>query len=283
MYYPRQAEEGLWGATIRGVTGRIPLPFKVQQGLPYLDVCPVRDDEWDRLSHTWLCSDTEWDPSIYDHEVDHDWEKGAQDSVEKKFSKLSHDANGVLDVEVETLATEEDTSVESVSAREVQINLTRLVEDELVDSVLEYEVDNDYYHCYPDSDDESLTWGEYKINKLRRSRRLAKAKRYFEPKEKKRGNKTVSASIPTESDSAPSKDDTSKTESIDKDESTAPRTDYNNRAKDTSQNEPRTAGPYRGKPSKRHYSDYARHFGGVPEKVIRRLSRIPPSLDGHRP
>ena len=49
-----------------------------------------------------------------------------------------------------------------------------------------------------------------------------------------------------------------------------PRTDYNNKAKTTTQNEERVVGPYLGKPSSIDYGDYARHFGGVPEEVIRK-------------
>ena len=165
-------------------------PLKIRQGLPYMDIRPVRDDEWERLPSTWLCSDNEWDPSIYDHEVDHDWEDKARDSVEKRLAKLSHDEHGVLDVETQTLATEEETEIESVSRREVEINFTKLIEDELVDTVLEYEVDNEVYHRYSDSDDDSNEW---EVHKVRRSSRLAgQVKDYSEAKRKERG-KTESA------------------------------------------------------------------------------------------
>ena len=137
-----------------------------------------------------MCSDNEWDPSIYDHKVDHDWEDKARDSVEKRLAKLSHDEHGVLDVESQTLATEEETAIKSVSRREVEINFTKLVEDELVDTVLEYEVDNDVYHRYSDSDEDSDGW---EVHKVRRSSRLAgQVKDYSERKKKERG-KTESA------------------------------------------------------------------------------------------
>ena len=173
-------------------------PLKIRQGLPYMDIRPVRDDEWERLPSTWLCSDNEWDPSIYDHEVDHDWEDKARDSVEKRLAKLSHDEHGVLDVETHTLATEEETDFESVSRREVEINFTKLIEDELVDTVLEYEVDNDVYHRYSDSDEDSDGW---EVHKVRRSTRLAgQVKDYSESRKKERG-KTKSA--PDESVTGP--------------------------------------------------------------------------------
>ena len=46
------------------------------------------------------------------------------------------------------------------------------------------------------------------------------------------------------------------------------RIDSNNKAKFTMQNDVREATPYLGKPAKIHYPDYARYFGGLPERVI---------------
>ena len=46
-------------------------------------------------------------------------------------------------------------------------------------------------------------------------------------------------------------------------------TGYNNKARDTSQNPPREAAPYLGKPSPKDYAQCARHFGGATEKTIR--------------
>ena len=42
----------------------------MHQGLPYLPLCHYTDHEWDRLSHVILTSDTEWDPSVLDHQYD---------------------------------------------------------------------------------------------------------------------------------------------------------------------------------------------------------------------
>ena len=47
-----------------------------------------------------------------------------------------------------------------------------------------------------------------------------------------------------------------------------PRSDYNNPAKSTKQNDDRETGPYLGKPSKVNYPEYARYLGGVSEKII---------------
>ena len=50
------------------------IPLSVCQGLVYADIRPVRESEWDSLPHVHLTSDAEWDPSVYDHEVDPKWE-----------------------------------------------------------------------------------------------------------------------------------------------------------------------------------------------------------------
>ena len=68
------------------------------QGLMYIDVRPVRDDEWATLPH----------------------------------SKIT--------------ATNEEDDGEQTTRAEIEANLTASIEDELIGSVIEYEIDGNIFH-----------------------------------------------------------------------------------------------------------------------------------------
>ena len=38
----------------------------MKNSLPYLDIQPYADDQWDNLPHAFLASDADWDPSVFD-------------------------------------------------------------------------------------------------------------------------------------------------------------------------------------------------------------------------
>ena len=44
------------------------IPLRIQSGLPYMDMRPYTDDEWDNLPHIILTADTDWSPSVLDHD-----------------------------------------------------------------------------------------------------------------------------------------------------------------------------------------------------------------------
>ena len=48
-------------------------PMSMSEGLSYLAIRPVRDEEWDTLPHTYLTKDTPWDPSQFDHAITPQW------------------------------------------------------------------------------------------------------------------------------------------------------------------------------------------------------------------
>ena len=273
-------------------------PLNVRCGLPYLDARPVRNDEWDKLPHVIMTADTEWDPSIYDGETDPKWGDSQENSVDKHYESLPYDKNGVMDAEVATAVTEGETSDEelgegAITVGEIEANFTELVADELVDSVIEFEVDGAVFHRYLDSDDEECEWGEwqneerqswtcYDVRGTRRSSRRRTPIDYSDTS-RQRGKKTKSAgpgrkrkgknpSATVTDATATERETPTQTDTVsddDESEKETPRTDYNNKAKSTSQNDERVVGPYLGKPSKKRYGDYARHFGGVPDEVIR--------------
>ena len=48
------------------------IPLSIKNGLPRMQLRPYTDEEWDNLPHVFLTSETEWDPSILDHEHEDD-------------------------------------------------------------------------------------------------------------------------------------------------------------------------------------------------------------------
>ena len=44
------------------------LPLSIHEGLPRLDICPHTNNEWDSLPHIFLTGETDWDPSVLDHD-----------------------------------------------------------------------------------------------------------------------------------------------------------------------------------------------------------------------
>ena len=249
-------------------------PLKFRKGLPYMDIRPVRDDEWGNLPETWLQSDRKWDPSIFDEEVEPGWLEAPATSVKEHFAKLPHDHLGTMEFENETAATEAESDVESITPGEIELNVTMLINDELIESVLEYEVDGEYYHRELDAEDLSCEWGDWDTPtnttwesydvRSRRSSRTKKPVDYSDTQ--RRGKKKSATSQPS---TVEREMPTTRGSLVEEEEFIpGPVTGYNNKAKNTAQNPPREAAPYLGKPSPRHYADYARHFGGVPEKVI---------------
>ncbi len=55
-------------------------PLHFRQGLPYLDMRPFTDQEWDTLPHVVLTSDVDWDPSMLDGEFPLTGHESALDS-----------------------------------------------------------------------------------------------------------------------------------------------------------------------------------------------------------
>jgi hypothetical protein len=44
------------------------IPINIRRGLPYIDMHPNTDQEWEELPHILLTEDTNWDPTHMDHE-----------------------------------------------------------------------------------------------------------------------------------------------------------------------------------------------------------------------
>ena len=48
------------------------IPLNMQCGLPYLDMCPYTDQEWEDLPHIHLTHEDDWDPCMLDHDQSDD-------------------------------------------------------------------------------------------------------------------------------------------------------------------------------------------------------------------
>ena len=258
-------------------------PLSMRQGLMYTDVWPVLNEEWGKLPHIHLTSDNEWDPHIFDHEVDPDWASTVTDPVEEYYQDLPYDRFGNLKLE---------GNAEATTRAEIEAHLTDIVKDDLVGSVIEYFVDGEIFHREVDSDDEDCDyWGDwedanrsqwhgYDVEGRRRSPRTRERIDYSEAKKKndsattkkrdrkKRRNRSGESVASTDMTTATG---TTKPETSDE-ESDTPRTDYNNPAKNTDQNDERKleGGPLVGEPSKIDFAKYRRHFIGASEDVIKK-------------
>ena len=248
-------------------------PLRIRQGLAYAECRPVQDDEWDKLPQTFMTADNDWDPRTFDHEVDSGWNHGESDPVEERFSELPYDRFGNFPVPLD--------EEEPVTLQEVEAHLTSLIEEELMDSVLEYTIDNQVYHVQLSQEDKDCDWGDwmevnrtewrcYDVGGRRRSPRSTDPVSYVPPKRRTRsqGKDPISDEeeyIEPLGEQVPSEGEGGSIETPE-----MVRRDYNNPAKTFTDNEQseREAGPYLGKPSKINYDQYAKHFGGIPLKVI---------------
>ena len=271
-------------------------PLSTRQGLMYLDMKPPTDSDMENYPHVYFTSDEDWDPTLYDREVDNDLMDKTKDIThgEEKVPLLP-DEHGVLSDAERTLTTadmvtdEDSIGSNAVTRQEVEVNLIECIQDELVESVIEYEINGIYHHQYLDDSDDESYWGDWEANDhnqrscyvgVRRSSRKRAPVSYAETrtksaKDKHPGEKdkpppnqtngSLTETTATKGGLPPMKDEIIRLED---DSDDPPRTDYNNPAKSTSQNEERILGPYLGKPSKVHYPEYAKYLGGVPENII---------------
>ena len=170
---------------------------------------------------------------------------------------------------------------EGFTRQDMMDSVTASVEDELLGSVIKYEVDGETFHQDPGSDDEDSDWDERTImvakTKKRRSPRNPERVDYSDTKRnpkapkprigksldkastKSRGSKQRSRD-PSSNDSATMTTAAETDYTSDDSGSVEPREDYNNPAKSTTQNKPRTTqgGPLVGKPSEIQYGSYRR-------------------------
>ena len=50
-------------------------PIRIKDGLPYVSLHPYTNTEWETLPHVIWTHDSDWDPSIFDHEFDEGGDK----------------------------------------------------------------------------------------------------------------------------------------------------------------------------------------------------------------
>ena len=118
------------------------------------------DSEWSALNHTHLTSDKEWDPRLCNHDIDKDWDADLEDPVEKHHKDQPH--NGFGHAKAKETDNDDDENGEPTTRAEIEANLTSLVKDELVGSVIECEIDGEIFHRDLSDDDEECDWGDWR-------------------------------------------------------------------------------------------------------------------------
>ena len=251
------------------------IPLSTQNGLLYADVRPVRDHEWTLYPQIHLTGDDDWDPDAYDYEVSDDWARGIEDPVNEHYKDRACDRFG-------NLKNFDDTDHEPITRAEIEANVTESIQEELVDSVVEFEVNGHIFHNHTDDYDSDMEWGDWRaINqsswhsynvegRRRSSRRTRKDVNYKETSDRKtkKGDHDDPPALMSRANNGDISDDDD-----DHDGSVVePRTDYNNPAKSTLQNEPRhiEGGPYAGKPKQIDFERLRRNFCGAPVNVLQK-------------
>ena len=154
---------------IKSPCGKV-FPLSTRQGLMYLDIKPPTDDDMEKYPHVYFTADEDWDPTRFDREVDKDLlDKTDAATPDDEKTPLLPDEQGVLTDADRTLTTEDVTDDDSlgsnaITRQEVEINLTECIQDELVDSVIEYDVNGVIYHQSVDDSDDDSYWGDWETN-----------------------------------------------------------------------------------------------------------------------
>ena len=248
-------------------------PLYIEEGLAYMKMRPVRDDEWDSLPHTYMTKTEPWDPKKYDSDIDPNWVETLKDEskLEKKFQDLPFDQEGRMkDIEV-------DEPI-SVTSREVKIHLTKLVSDELCDL--------DFLGQTFEVDSESIDFGRMVFNMEQEHRYPTRNRKKVDYSEKRTRSRTVNPTpkSPTRVSRKGAKVNPRNGEprdetSFDDDDYTEEelrhmRTGYNNPAKSTNLDEEGDVkvrfGPRSLKPTEENFPKLSRFFGGATQETIKK-------------
>ena len=172
------------------------IPMAMRQGLMYIDIRPVRESEWESLPHCHLTSDQPWDPSIFDHEVDPDWEVPDPEPVQEYYANRTYDRFGNIEdatgesaqpmgnTELEAHHMEETTTsvqpeepeaqnverstndAQPVSRAQLEANFTESISRELMDSMIEIDVDGEKHYKEFTETDTVYNWGDWQSRTL---------------------------------------------------------------------------------------------------------------------
>ena len=66
-------------------------PIQIKDGLPYISLCPHTDTKWETLLHVIWTHNSDWDPSIFDHEFDEggdEWYDALMDHAKNPHREL---------------------------------------------------------------------------------------------------------------------------------------------------------------------------------------------------
>ena len=256
-------------------------PIYIEDGLAYMKMRPVRDEEWDTLPHTFMTRDVPWNPKKYDHEIDPDWAQSTEEpsKLEERFQKLPYDTMG-------RMKDSESEGPISVTNREVKAYLTKLVSNELDDL--------DFLTQTYDVGDESIDFGRMAFPVETESRYPKRNRKKVDYSDSNRRSR-----IPRTKPTAPAKPEPAKayhqpkdgepTDDVSSSDDESPskisdgqRTDYNNPAKSTDQDEEGDIkvrfGPRSIKPTEENFPELSRFFGGATKETIKRTLEVTTQL-----
>ena len=159
-------------------------PLKYKDGLPYLDIRPVLDGEWEELPHTYLTRDAPWDPGRVNRKIDPNW-KSTIPSIkkEKVHPDQAYDEHGNFkDIDRGEPPPDEDdgndgdseaeTKQYSVNRHMIFEHVTHMIQDELCDTDEESDPgEEDATIHFRHNDDDEYRWNPtWKVNKTKWSR-----------------------------------------------------------------------------------------------------------------
>lgn len=282
------------------------IPIRITDGLPYVNMRPAMKTDFDTLPITYITGSEQWDPCCLDTDIPTTWYGAQSDTVEKYYASQPFNVRGELKAleewdNDEIPLREVEPSNGTITRRDIQVHLADIIKEELVDSVIEYQVEGEYlYHDVEPldlecnwirtNDSQWLCYEERQLRSSARKKSAAATKVADTVPTVRRSPRTPRQPVPSRTlpDTVPTVRRSPRTPrqsvpsgtlggirtSISNPDTEQARTDSNNKARSTTQEdlEERTlsSGPYIGKPKELDFRKLRRYFCGAPEKVVRK-------------
>ena len=267
------------------------IPIRITDGLPYIDMRPAMKEDFETLPVTYISGSKSWDPCCLDADVPTSWFAAQSDTVEEYYGPQPFNERGELkglDWDDNEISTRETEPSISVSFGDIQVHLTEIIKEELVDSFVELQTRTGSHYYDTESTDPQCNWVRanasmwicYEGRQLRSTTRKkeAEAKAAASKDKEESPHRERATRVPRQAVKSPTLTGIRKSEAREEEPTEADndtvRTDSNNRARSTIREdvEERTSsdGPYIGKPKELDYRRLRRYFCGAPENVVKR-------------
>ena len=268
------------------VSGRTPyimtiegykFPITIRKGLPYLQMRPYRDTDWENLPHVAITSPQTWNPAVMDSTVKEQWYQKQPQQLEAVVA-TPIDPEGNLKEDLEDNGDDDgsDRNHQAIDRGMVRSHFTETILDEMNDGYIICEADGELYDIDYDMDAHGEYYGFEKPSiecfpTTRASTRKSTQKSRERRKSRRRGNqKKIPQATPVtvpemlDDDEPPELVKRQGTSSSDSESDEEPRTDSNNPAR-TMEVPSQFA-----RPSKRNLERYTKYFPGANVNSIRK-------------